>query len=123
MKILFIYFVIFCEFHQAVGEISVLDNQALDIPRYISSVIGAESKKDRSRYHDVVLVRLNIATENDLFGDILNVVKKDNPSNAILVHYNIEPLSHRCIAVASLIVVVTDIEDSVRSHKLSGNQV
>lgn len=113
MKSLNIFFLAFCAFQQINGEISICVDRNLAVPRYISAVIDAENEKDTSRYHDVVLIRMEIATPSEIFEDILEVITKENPNNPVLVHDKVEPPKHRCVASASLIIIVSDINDLV----------
>lgn len=95
------------------AAITVSDDRKLEIPRYISSLIGEQNLKDPTRYHDVVLFRMEIASKSEIYRDILQVIIEENPDSPVLVHDSFQEIKHRCLAAASFFIIVSDRSDSV----------
>src|SRR5690349_4286611 len=109
--------IFFCLISQIKSEIEIVKPKDLELPRYISSLIGQANEKDSTRNHDVVLIRMDVSPNNsatkELFFDILEDISRKNQFNQIFVHEALEPIDRYRVHSASFVVIVSNIDNLV----------
>lgn len=79
------------------------------VPRYVSSLITQQNALDPSRYHDVVMLRLERTPGSSLFDDISEEILKNNPNYPMFTHTSMGPIPPFRIHAASFFVITTDM--------------
>lgn len=93
------------------------DNHFGFVAKYVSSLIGIETSKDRSRNHDVALIRVEADSQFGIFNAISAEILKSNPCNSVFIHSSGEKIVENRIHAASVFVIATDLADHVRKLK------
>lgn len=81
--------------------------------RYISSLIQIENKKDKTRKHDITLIRMELNKESKIFGLIANEVARHNSDNTVFIHASLNQIPQHRVHVSSVFIITTDITNEV----------
>lgn len=83
------------------------------VPNLITSLVHQQNHADKSRNHQVTLIRLG-SRNLEIFSDIVTEVLKNCPQNTVFVHDSLASMKPYQVHTSSIFVVVTDIQDPQR---------
>lgn len=115
MKVLQFMIIVLCALKEFKAKIVMNDDQDSVIPQYVSALVHQAKEFDRSRTHDVVLIRLENEMKSEMFDTIVKQVVNQNPDNPIMTIESGDEISKRCTHAASFIIIVSDITNPVRT--------
>lgn len=84
-----------------------------DFATYISLLVKIENQKDKTRKHDIALIRMELNTRKEIFNSIANEVARNNPENTVFIHASLNEILAYRVRDASIFIVTTDVTNEV----------
>lgn len=83
------------------------------LAKYVSAVINTVAAEDRTRNHEVTLVRFDENRESEVFDEIAGEIVRSNPGNPVFIQSKLEIIEPYRVHASSVFVLTVESINSV----------